>query len=307
MLIFLICCLGLIALSFAKISNNYVYQKFQNTQYSKICWFLQKCERGDFTESKYKGIFIGSSQVYYGINDSILGSQYMNLGFNKPSKDMDLFVLETFFKSGGETESVYLGVGGDKIVSYGLHPLMPYLVSPKWLLKNGQKWYSLHFWKFAFIRSQIVLESMVSPNKINNLEFNRNYGVGYLDRTVSRSKPFDDGLLQENEFNNQNMVNAFDEVRHNIRSQWSFFEQIKSKYKPAVLILPSFLIAKKFKQMQQFTQGNEYLKGLKVVGLNASFNNVLESQQNWADPGHLNRVGGIRFSNELKKIIDSEN
>jgi len=220
---------------------------------------------------------------------------------------MDLFVLETFFKSGGKTECVYLGVGGDKIVSYGLHPLMPYLVSPKWLLKHGQKLYSLHFWKFVVIRSQKVLESMVSSKEKNNLEFIRIYGVGYLDRTVSRSKPFDDGQLEENKFNDQNMANAFDEVRHNIRSQWSFYEQIKSKYKPAVLILPSFLIANKFKQMQQFTQGNECLKGLNVVGLNASFNDVLEKQQNWADLGHLNRVGGIRFSNELKKIIDSEN
>ena len=307
MLIFLLCGLGLIALSFGRISNNYVYQKFQNTQYNKICWFLKKCESGDFAKSKYKGIFIGSSQVYYGINDSVLGPEYLNLGFNTPSKDMDLFVLETFFKFGGKTEKVYLGVGADKIVSYGLHPLMPYLVSPKWLLKHGQKCYSLHFWKFVLIKSQNFLESLVSPKEKNILEFNRIYGVSYLDRTVSRSKPFDDGLLQENKFNDQNMANVFDEVRHNIRSQWSFFEQIKSKYKPAVLILPSYFIANKFKQMQQFTQGNEYSKGLKVVGLNASFNDVLESQQNWADLGHLNRQGGICFSKELKKIIDIEN
>jgi hypothetical protein len=303
MLIFVLFVIGLIALSFGRISNNYVYQNFQNTQYNKICWFLQKCERGDFAKSKYKGIFFGSSQVYYGINDSILGSQYLNLGFNAPSKDMDLFVLETFFNSGGKTECVYLGVGGDKIVSYGLHPLMPYVVSPKWLLKHGQKLYSLHFWKFVVIRSQKVLESMASPKEMNSLEFNRNYGVGYLDRTVSRSKPFDDGLLQENKFNDQNMANALDEVRHNIRSQWSFFEQIKSKYKPAVLILPSYLIANKFEQMQQFTQGNKHLEGLKVVGLDEGFIGVLENQENWADPGHLNRHGGIFFSKELKKNI----
>ena len=307
MVIFVLFGIGLIALSFGRISNNYVYQKFQNTQYNKICWVLQKCESGDFAKSKYKSIFIGSSQVYYGINDSILGSQYLNLGFNTPSKDMDLFVLETFFKFGGNTEKVYLGAGGDKIVSYGLHPLMPYLVSPKWLFKHGQKWYSLHFWKFLLIRSQKVLESMVSTKEKSNLEFNRIYGVGYLDRTVSRSIPYDDVRLQKNKFNDQDIANAFDEVRHNIRSQWSFFEQIKSKYKPAVLILPSYLIANKFKQMQQFTQGNEYLKGLKVVGLNASFNDVLESQKNWADPGHLNQMGGIRFSNELNKIIGFEN
>lgn len=307
MLIFVLFGIGLIALSFGRISNNYVYQKFQNTQYNKICWFLQKCESGDFAKSKFKDIFIGSSQVYYGINDSLLGQQYLNLGFNTPSKDMDLFVLEKFFESGGKTESVYLGVGDEKIVSYGLHPLMPYLVSPKWLLKHGQKCYSLHFWKFVFNRSQIVLESLISPKEKDIIVFNRDFGVGYLDRTISRSKPDDDVQVKKNKFNDQDMANAFDEVRQNICSQWSFHEEIKLKYEPQILMLPSYVLANRFVKMQQFTQGNKHLKGLKFLGLNAGFNNILEKQKNWADPGHLNRVGGILFSKELKKIIGSEN
>lgn len=297
----------LITLSFSNISNNYIYQKFQNTQYSKICWFLQKCDRGDFAELKYKAIFIGSSQVYYGINDSILGPTYLNLGFNKPSKDLDLYVLKTFFESGGKTKCVYLGVGGDKIASYGIHPLMPYLVSPKWLLMHGQKWYSLHFWKFVVIRSQKVLESWFSPKEKNINEFKRDHGVGYLDRTIIRPKPYDQVQLQKNRFNNQEKVNGIDEIRHNINSQWSFFEQIKSKYKPNVLMMPSYMLANKFEQMQQCTQENQHLKGLKVLGLNASFRDVLEKQENWADPGHLNRAGGILFSNELRNIIGIEN
>ena len=103
------------------------------------------------------------------------------------------------------------------------------------------------------------------------------------------------------------MANAFDEVRHNIRSQWSFHQEIKSKYKPQILILPSYVIANNFEKIQQFTQGNKHLKGLKVVGLDEGFTDVLEKQENWADSGHLNRAGGILFSKELKKIIGSEN
>jgi hypothetical protein len=299
--------LGLIALSFGKISNNFIYQKFQNTQYSKICWFLQKCQRGDFSQQEYKGIFIGSSQVYYGINDSILGPKYLNLGFNTPSKDMDLYVLETFFDSGGKAGRVFLGVGGDKLVSYGIHPLMPYLVSPNWLLTHGQKWYSLHFWKFIIIRSQKVLESRISPVDENIIEFKRNYGVGYLDRTVNRIKPQNEVRLQKNRFNYRATVNRFDEIRHNINSQWSFFEVIKSNYKPQILMLPSYLMADKFEMMQEFVQENKHLIGLKMVGLEVSFNEVFESRQYWADPGHLNKVGGIQFSNQLKKIIGIEN
>jgi hypothetical protein len=307
MLIFVLCGMALITLSFGSISNNFIYQKFQNTQYSKICWFLQKCSKGDFRQIEYKGIFVGSSQVYYGVNDSILGPQYLNLGFNTPSKDLNLYVLGTFFESGGKAERVFLGVGGVKLVSYGIHPLMPYLVSPKWLLMHGQKWYSLHFWKFMIIRSQKVLESMVAPQDNNVIEFKRNYGVGYLDRMVSRTKPFDKIQLQKKRFNIQNQVNTFDELRHNIRSQWSFFDEIKLKYKPQMLMLPSYLTPDKFEKLQQSIQENDHLNNLKMVSLDLNFNEVLESQENWADRGHLNRVGGIHFSNELIKVVGIEN
>jgi hypothetical protein len=220
---------------------------------------------------------------------------------------MDLYVLETFFESGCKAERVFLGIGGDKIVSYGIHPLMPYLVSPKWLLMHGQKWYSLHFWKFMIIRSQKVLESMVSLKEKNIIEFKGNYGVGYLDQTISRSKPYDEVQSQKNRFNNQDQANAYDELRNNIRSQWSFFEEIKSKYKPQILMLPSYLMADNFARLQQFVQENKHLKNLKMVSLNANFNEVLENQQYWADPGHLNRQGGIRFSIKFKKVISIEN
>jgi hypothetical protein len=298
--------LSLIALSFGSISNKYIYQKFQNTQYSKICWFLQKCEQGDFNEQEYKGIFIGSSQIYYGINDSILGSKYLNLGFNTPSKDMDLYVLETFFDSGGKADHVFLGVGGDKLVSYGIHPLMPYLVSPKWLLTHGQKWYSLHFWKFIVIRSQKVLESIISPVDENIIEFSRNYGVGYIDRTINRIKPVNEVRLQKNRFNYRASVNGLDEIRHNIHSQWSFFEEIKSIYKPQILILPSYLKADKFQKLQQSVRENKYLIGLEILDLDVNFNEVIESQKFWADPGHLNRIGGIKYSVKLINMASFE-
>jgi hypothetical protein len=298
--------MSLIVLSFGSISKNFIYQKFQNTQYSKICWFLQKCTKSDFSESEYKGIFIGSSQVYYGVNDSILGPKYLNLGFNTPSRDLDLYILETFFESGGKAERVFLGVGGDKIVSYGIHPLMPYLVSPKWLLMHGQKWYSLHFWKLMTIRSQKVLESAFSPKNEDVIEFKRDFGVGYLDRMVVRTKPYDEIQLQNNRFNNQNQLNVYDELRNNILSQWSFFEEIKSKYKPYILILPAYLMADKFVKLQQFILENEHLNALKKVGSDVNFSEVLENQQYWADPGHLNREGGIKNSKKLQKIISSE-
>jgi hypothetical protein len=131
--------------------------------------------------------------------------------------------------------------------------------------------------------------------------------VGYLDRTVSRNKPYDEIQLQKNGYNYRATVNRLDEIRHNINSQWAFFEGIKSNYKPQILMLPSYLMADKFEMMQEFVQENKHLKGLKMVGLEVNFYEVLESQGNWADPGHLNRAGGIHFSNELKKSMGIEN
>jgi thioredoxin-related protein len=131
--------------------------------------------------------------------------------------------------------------------------------------------------------------------------------VGYLDRTISRTKPSNEIETKKNRFNNQDQVNAYDELRNNIQSQWSFFEEIKSKYKPQILMLPSYLIADNFVKLQQFVQENKHLNNLKMMSLNANFNEVLENRQYWADPGHLNRQGGIRFSNELKKVISIEN
>jgi len=220
---------------------------------------------------------------------------------------MDLYVLETFFESGGRADGIYIGVGGDKLVSYGIHPLMPYLVSPNWLLTHDQKWYSLHFWKFIVIRSQKVLESIISPVDENIIEFSRNYGVGYIDRTINRIKPINEVRLQKNKFIYRASVNGFDEIRHNIQSQWSFFEDIKSIYKPQILMLPSYLKADKFQKLQQSIHENKHLNGLKKDSLDSNLGNILESQENWADPGHLNRLGGIHFSNELKKVIGIEN
>jgi hypothetical protein len=65
-------------------------------------------------------------------------------------------------------------------------------------------------------------------------------------------------------------------------------------------------MADKFEKLQQFVRKNEHLKNLKMVSLNANFKEVLENQQYWADPGHLNRAGGIKNSVKLQKIISSE-
>jgi hypothetical protein len=290
----------IVLISFIRIPNEYIYHKFENTQYNKINWFLQKIENQDFKEKKYKGVFFGSSQCYYGINDSILGPDYLNLGMNTPSRDMDLYMYEMFVNDGGETEQVHTVIGGEQMVSYGIHPLMPYLVTPNWLLKNGQSIFSLHFYKYILVRAQKVLESrfdfLLKSKKY--LKFKRPYGVGYLDRTISIKTPRSNFEKTPKRFINPDEVNVYDEFRHNISSQWRYFDKFKGSKK---LLIPFFQLDYEYRKISNLWK----VKGAMVMDLD-SLQGLNEDYKNWADHGHLNRQGAIRFSIALKHQLTNQ-
>lgn len=287
----------IVLISFIQIPNEYIYKKFENTQYNKINWFLQKIENDDFREKKYKGVFYGSSQCYYGINDSILGADYLNLGMNTPSRDMDLYMYDMFVNAGGKTEQVYTVIGGEQIVSYGIHPLMPYLVNPGWLVKNGQSIFSLHFYKYILIRAQKVMESFLDFQVKTKpyLKFIRPYGVGYLDRTIFNKTPRTNFEKTPKWYVNPDNVTFYKEFRHNLASQWRFLEKIKGSKK---LLLPNFQLNAAYRNVSNSVK----LKGAMVIDLD-SLQGLNEDHRNWADPGHLNRQGAIQFSLILKEKI----
>jgi hypothetical protein len=274
-----------------EVSNNYIYQKFENTQYNKINWFLQKAESGDFKNSKYKGVFLGSSQCYYGVNDSILGKEYLNLGMNTPSRALDLYMKTKFLESGGSADCFYIGFDGFKKVSYGLHPLLPYLVKPTWLLQHGQGFISLHFWKYILLRAQVVLDDIITPYKQVKV-FDRAFGVGYLDFQISKNRKVVDRNSNERElrdrFNDPQKVVFWDEFRNNIQSQWNFFNKHKKSNYYKLILLPSF-------------GNNRNTIDTQALDLKLPAS-LIYSHKYWADPGHLNRQGGIIFS----KVLVSE-
>ncbi len=287
----------MVLISFIEIPNEFIYKNFENTQYNKINWFLQKIENGDFKEKKYKGVFFGSSQCYYGINDSILGPEYLNLGMNTPSRDMDLYMYESFENAGGKAEKTYTLIGGEQMVSYGIHPLMPYLVTPRWFVKNGQSIFSLHFFKFILVRAQKVLESRLDFQlKLKPyLKFSRPYGVGYLDRTIFNKTPNSKLDKTPKRYVNPDNVTYYDEFRHNVSSQWRFLDKFKGSKK---LLLPSFQLDAAYRNVSNSVK----VKGAMVIDLD-SLQGLNEDYRNWADPGHLNRQGAIKFSLVLKGRI----
>ena len=271
-------------------SNNYIYQKFENTQYNKINWFLQKVESGYFKDSKYKGVFLGSSQCYYGVNDSILGKEYLNLGMNTPSRDLDLYMKTKFVESGGSADCFYIGFDGFKKVSYGLHPLLPYLATPSWLLQQGQSLFSMHFWKFVLLRAQVVLDDFITP-EIQVKKFGRAFGVGYLDFQISKSRKtevFNSNKIQKlKRFNDPQELVFWDEFRNNIQSQWNFFNKNKNYHR--LILLPSF-------------GNNRNTKDTQVLDMKLP-DSLIYSHKYWADPGHLSRQGGQEYSKYLKNQL----
>ncbi len=293
----------IVLISFIRIPNEYIYHKFENTQYNKINWFLQKIENGDFKEKKYKGVFLGSSKCYYGINDSILGNDYLNLGINSESRDMDLYMIQTFLESGGKTENIFLISDGVKLVSYGIHDLLPYLVSPNWLINNGQSVYSLHFYKYLIIRAQIVIQSMTMKNNDheNFKEFQRNFGVGYLDLTSGRKKPKKQSEIQC-KFNYTNCVNFKDELLHNISSQWNFFNRIGTK---SLVLIPSHRSNNDYEYLSSVVSRNKNASPIIILNRD-SMSNLNSNYIFWADPDHLNRKGAIKFSIVLKHQLTNQ-
>jgi len=296
----------IISLTFIKIPNNYIYHKFQNTQYHKICWFLQKSESGYFKQNHYKAIFLGSSQCYYGINDSILGKGYLNLGMNTPSRDLDLYIKKRFYEDGGNAENCIVVIGGGKIVSYGLHPLMPYLVVPDWLIRNGQSVLSVHFWKYLINRFQVVFDyfSWLFLRVHEDLiMFKREFGVGYLDRvTKRRQQNFEEINKIANEpYLEKSKANFKEDVLHNQKSQWNFFINNELKRSNKYLIIPGFQSISSLKYEENKISSIKPKLNLIPIN-NKKLGNLVNDSMNWADQGHLNRKGALQFTRSIELI-----
>ena len=297
----------MIGLSIPKIPEDFICSKFQKTQYNKISWFLKMASEGKFKKKKYNSVFLGSSQCYYAINDSILGNGYLNLGMNTPSRDLDLYLKEKFILSGGNSESYIVILGNGKVVSFGLHPLIPYLVNPSWLLSKGQSIFSVHFWKYIIRRVQVLFEYLswfLTENGQNDNLYSRNYGVGYLDRITAKKqmvniKDFDSG---NKSYMNINSVSLFDELRHNTKSQWNFIHYSEKLIKNKYLIVPGFQSLKSFSLMTQELMKLNQDKTF-IHFKNDKIESILNDSIYWADQGHLNRNGSLFYTKLIAESL----
>jgi hypothetical protein len=291
-------------LTFVRIPDNFICYKFNKTQYHKISWFLKGSGNGKFKKKNYNAVFLGSSQCYYGINDSILGEGYLNLGMNTPSRDLDLYLKEKFILSGGNSANYIVILGDGKFVSYGLHPLIPYLVNPSWLVSKGQSLISIHFWKYCTTRIQAVFDYfswLLASKDIANKFNSRDFGVGYLDRITNKKQIVHSVYINpRNEpYVNSNAVSLFDEVRHNIKSQWNFMDCNEKLHNNKYLVIPGFESSNSFdlnkKNIVSFNREKIFMN----VDIK-NINDLLNDSIYWADHGHLNPKGSILFTKIIK-------
>jgi hypothetical protein len=297
----LITCVGLILLiSFIPVRHDFFVHELAGTQYEKIVWIVENIREKRFN-NHYKAVFLGSSQCLYGINDSILGSDYLNLGVNTPSRDLDLYIAELLTQNGVHFDSICQIIGGNSAISYGTHRVMPFLVTPWWYLKRGQSLLSVHFWNFIAKRSSKVIVSWISPlsSSAGYTSGYAKYGVRYLEYKLEkeiRSENASDIIC-----NHDNHFWA--EIRYNYASQTRFFQILRSKFPVFYLHMPAY--GNSLGYLKKNNILSECYPGLPILALDPGQIDYLNNQKYWADGGHLNRSGNIIFTQFLEQKLSN--
>ena len=138
----------------------------------------------------------------------------------------------------------------------------------------------------------MVLDDFITPYKQVKV-FDRAFGVGYLDFQISKNKKVVVGNSNvreiRNRFNDPQKVVFWDEFRSNIQSQWNFFGHITGPNKFKLILLPSF-------------GNNRNTIDTQALDLKLPAS-LIYSHKYWADPGHLNREGGLEYSKYLKNQL----
>jgi hypothetical protein len=288
-MVILIHVLVLIILSESPIRKGYIRYKLKGTQYEKLLWFQESIENKELYNRKFDYCFLWSSFTLYGINDSLIEKRTINLGMNTPSKEMELYLYETLIRN---QNSVGFVVRENTKLSHGLHPVLHYVCTPSWLLRNGQQTFQPHFLYFMLKRAQIVFKSWVFFHKSENYS-SRYTGFGYrrLEYTIDSSKFKKTQSLKEIKLN----YNQFENWLHNFNSAYNFNKRILQKCRDQKSNIVYFSLP---------TPSRKYIiikKNRRKVKWDIEY--LRNNYYNWADPGHLNTKGAILFSNKMDSIL----
>lgn len=147
---------GVLILSEKSFNDDFLIFKTINTHYKKVAWNINLINK---KPSLLDGstIFLGSSIVQGGINDSLINSKgikAINMGVPHNGYELGLYFQNRILNVAKPNKIFFLQ---GKISYGGLHKLTPLLYTSSELLNNGQT-INLDYIRFIFKKSKLTLE-----------------------------------------------------------------------------------------------------------------------------------------------------
>lgn len=184
-----------IAMDQITFSDDFICHKTSGTEYEKVIWNLHMLNN---ESEKLQGstIFLGSSLVQGGINDSIghlKDLKVYNFAVPHNGYDLNLYFAERL-KSHNPHAFVFLQ---EKNSYGGLHKLTPLVNRPSDLLRWGQS-INFHFVNYLFKRAKLSTEYVVyaiGKQRFDGLRKPREFGIVFDNKEFVKGQEFTDSFL----------------------------------------------------------------------------------------------------------------
>ncbi|SNQ44082.1 hypothetical protein [Cellulophaga lytica] len=317
-----------------KYSDEFIANKTKGTAYEKVGWNLDIIN--NYPERiKNSTIFLGSSYVLNGINDSVLSvndKKVINMAVKHNGNDLGLYFLNRIKKLQPK-EVVNLK---SKFYTVGFHKLSPLLYRPSEYIANGQT-VNLYFVKYLFKRVKLTFEYLLyTPTKtVYKDEMKFFYGVRYAENELDKDylnnidniekleRLDESGNLYQNGFNyiSENFESLI------IRKGKSLLREIKFRLSNNSWLTNSssqeaFVYrAKEISRLNKFKFSQVYIPVMSDLNINKKYKrsnflplesdasniyemkdySFLNSEIYWVDLHHLSKEGSILFTKVLEK------
>lgn len=180
-----------ISLSELRYSDDFIISKTKDTDYEKVGWIISLINENPEVIRNSK-VFLGSSYVLNGLNDSILnisGVKAINLAVKHGAEEVNLYFMERILEYSPQ-EIIFLK---SKSGNSGIHKLTPLLYPTSKLKKNGQT-INFHLLRHIMKRTKLSLEFIVYQlQRKKNIQSNdsRKYGIRYEESHITKKRFYD--------------------------------------------------------------------------------------------------------------------
>ncbi|MDP5230864.1 MAG: hypothetical protein NWQ38_10760 [Cellulophaga sp.] len=317
-----------------KFTDDFISSQTYGTDYEKVGWNLNVINNRK-EDVKNGVIFLGSSYVLNGVNDSILslnGIKSLNLAIKHPSNDLALYFLKRLAPLKPK-EIIFLK---GKTFFGDLHKLSPLLYRPSELLNDGQS-INLFFISYLFKRAKLSIEYLfyVLKNKKGKKDYDNKYGIRYEESYMSNHQFYakeeikkrqleeesfnlnQNNFLYQSEKNNTNWLKRIKSLKrklifnyysqndllNNTTSQENFVFTAKEKCKENDIIFSQIYLPVVSDAVSNLPKNEIPFMLLKsdadVIYFFKDYN-FLNDNTLWTDKHHLSKNGSIFFTSKLK-------